>query len=304
MEIPQELKQIYNHWQKHTKAPEADSGAFLADLKTLSQIELFISERMRVWQNKAQGKQPPFTENPILQKYRFCNIYRELDRQTIEIHRDLNAITDFETWLLNVAFARYVCNSDAVKQVGLLSYDKQSIDSAYMRLKELKSPKYGTAYVFPVSTIMRSEFNTREKFFTLYLPKVIPQIAAVIQSFQEISVVEVLEKILPVLGFNHRFHWTEILIDVAYRYPQYIDLYKRFPIGPGAKPTFQKLNPNLDPEIVCKSMINYMPVNFPYLTYEGKKVYLSAENWEGIGCEFRKYSNLLKGEGRKRLYKS
>ncbi len=39
------------------------------------------------------------------------------------------------------------------------------------------------------------------------------------------------------------------------------------------------------------------------LTYKNEPIILSAENWEGIGCEFRKYTNLKAGNGRKRLYK-
>jgi hypothetical protein len=36
--------------------------------------------------------------------------------------------------------------------------------------------------------------------------------------------------------------------------------------------------------------------------YNGKELPLSSENWEGIGCEFRKYTNLLIGKGRKRYF--
>jgi hypothetical protein len=38
------------------------------------------------------------------------------------------------------------------------------------------------------------------------------------------------------------------------------------------------------------------------LTLNSKPLRLSAENWEGIGCEFRKYTNLSEGKGRKRIY--
>lgn len=42
---------------------------------------------------------------------------------------------------------------------------------------------------------------------------------------------------------------------------------------------------------------------FPYLQYDGQNIYLSTENYEGIGCEYRKYQNLLLNKGRKRAYK-
>jgi hypothetical protein len=38
------------------------------------------------------------------------------------------------------------------------------------------------------------------------------------------------------------------------------------------------------------------------LSFNAKPVRLSVENWEGIGCEYRKYTNLAKGLGRKRAF--
>jgi len=43
----------------------------------------FIDERQRIWKRRQDGCLPPWTEDPILQKYHFCNVYRELDRGTI-----------------------------------------------------------------------------------------------------------------------------------------------------------------------------------------------------------------------------
>lgn len=40
---------------------------------------LFIAERHRIFLNKEEGKPRPWTKDPILQTYRFCNVYREND---------------------------------------------------------------------------------------------------------------------------------------------------------------------------------------------------------------------------------
>ena len=42
----------------------------------------FIKERHAVYLRKERGDPWPWTEDPILQKYRFCNVYRNLDRQS------------------------------------------------------------------------------------------------------------------------------------------------------------------------------------------------------------------------------
>src|SRR5271157_5004186 len=45
----------------------------------------FIIERYSIWQRRQAGLAKPWTQDPILQNYRFCNVYREHDRETIWI---------------------------------------------------------------------------------------------------------------------------------------------------------------------------------------------------------------------------
>jgi len=297
-ELPENLKTLYKHWDKHTVPPEPREKPIQSAL--LDEILQFVTERMNIWSKKQAGKEPPFTDDPILQNYRFCNVYRELDRQTITIHESLKPfLGDFELWLLNLAFQRFVVKPETVKQVGFLKFDKEYNKSVYRRLLELDSPKYGSAYIFPISVIQKTKYNTREKFFTLYLPKVMREVANIISGFENVTVNKALSQILPTFGFNFYFHWTEILIDVAYQHPAKIDLLQDFYIGPGAKPTLQRFGKGFQIENLVRMQID----DIPLLTFNGKSVYLSAENWEGIFCEFRKYTNLKAGKGRKRCYR-
>ena len=108
-------------------------------------------------------------------------------------------------------------------------------------------------------------------------------------------------RVLPLFGINLTFLWTEVLIDVAYQFPERVDLFARFPIGPGSLPTLRRIDAHEDPALLVTRLAK---VAVPHgLTYEDVPVRLSAENWEGIGCEFRKYTNLKLGKGRKRLYR-
>ncbi len=40
----------------------------------------FACERQNIWYKKLKGERPPYTNDEILQKYKFCNSYRVLDR--------------------------------------------------------------------------------------------------------------------------------------------------------------------------------------------------------------------------------
>ena len=43
----------------------------------------FVLERHNIYLRRTAGKPKPWTADPLLQQYRFCNVYRELDKVTI-----------------------------------------------------------------------------------------------------------------------------------------------------------------------------------------------------------------------------
>jgi hypothetical protein len=58
----------------------------------------FIKEREKVRMNKEAGKPRPWTKDPILDKYRFCNVHREDDAVT--------------RWLRKEWYTRFAANPD------------------------------------------------------------------------------------------------------------------------------------------------------------------------------------------------
>lgn len=296
MELPDALKHLYRHWPLHTATKPRDMPGVPKPIAT------FVAERIRIWEQRASDNQPPYTQDPVLAHYRFCNIFRELDRQTIEIHELLNPLRDdFPLWLLNVFYARMVARPQTLRAVGLLSFDHQENERLHMRLNSLPRPRYGTPYVFPISAIQNSPTPTRELFITRHLPAIMPGVAREIATWHKLSAYEGVRRVLPLFGYSLAFHWTEALIDVAYQYPDRIDLFKRFPIGPGAVPTFAALCTD-DPSLFVERLAAEGATTD--IAFGGKPLRLSAENWEGIGCEYRKYVNLSHGRGRRRIYEA
>lgn len=303
MELPENLKSLYKHWDQHTQYENtASAKVMFQDATLFKDMERFIHERISVWEKKTKGEKPPYTKDEILCTYRFCNIFREFDRQTIEFHAMLNPFRDnFALWLMNMFYMRLVARTETIECIGLLSFNKEENTVFYEKLMNSTRPRYGTPYVFPVSTIQRTDTPTREMFISFYLPSVMETIAAEIQTWKKLSVSEGIQNVIPLFGFNHTFLWTEVLIDVAYQYPEYIDLFKLFPIGPGSAPTMKRIDGLKDPSVLVQELAAH---SFDTgITYEGTPLRLSAENWEGIGCEYRKYTNLKMGKGRRRLFR-
>lgn len=304
MELPLHLKELYRHWNFHvvfSNNVKSVEGVF-NDKILFEEISSFIKERISIWKKKTSGDMPPYTQDEILLTYRFCNIFREFDRQTIEFHELLNPLRDnFSLWLLNMFYFRLVARTETVKEVGLLSFDIQKNKLFYKRFMKSNRPRFGTPYVFPVSVIMKSKTPTRELFIANYLPSIMDSLATEILTWDKKTVYDGVQIMTSLFGYNLNFLWTEVLIDVAYQFPQYIDLFGRFPIGPGSMPTMNRIDFKKDPSLLVEELSGL--VFNTDITFNNKPLQLSAENWEGIGCEFRKYSNLKQGKGRKRIFR-
>src|SRR3989339_1128608 len=183
MEIPDKLKNLYKHWAFHTKKTDTISSVVL-NKDVLNKIYPFINERMNIWERRQNKEIPSYTNDHILSKYRFCNVYRELDRQTIEIHSRLKQFeNNFDIWLLNILLSRMVCKPETVKEVGFLNFDINNNEKVKNKLLGLGRPKYGVAYIFPISLVKKVGCTNREEFFCEYLPKVTRQCIKIIEKF-------------------------------------------------------------------------------------------------------------------------
>jgi hypothetical protein len=58
----------------------------MADI--VPELFAFMKERHAIWERKVAGQPKPWTQDPILQSYRFCNVYRELDTVTVWINNN------------------------------------------------------------------------------------------------------------------------------------------------------------------------------------------------------------------------
>ena len=76
----------------------------------------FIQERHRIWERRAGQWPKPWTNDPILQQYKFCNVYRELDRQTIWYAKNWRR-SDPDAWFASLVF-RFVNWGDTCAELG------------------------------------------------------------------------------------------------------------------------------------------------------------------------------------------
>tara|TARA_R100000664_G_C2758116_1_gene146798 strand:+ start:3515 stop:4420 length:906 start_codon:yes stop_codon:yes gene_type:complete len=81
----------------------------------------WITERHRIYQRRLEGKPPPWTTDPILQKYKFTNPFRENDRVTVWMRRnwtDLNHNRDHGEIIFNCCLFRMVGTIEFAEEHG------------------------------------------------------------------------------------------------------------------------------------------------------------------------------------------
>lgn len=109
----------------------------------------FIKERHAIHERREAGKPKPWTDDPILQSYRFCNVYRELDTQTkwfAENWRKPNA-NDPDLWFASLVF-RFINWSETAEELGYPVPFKAGRFMKILRQRKLCGKKvYNGAYM-------------------------------------------------------------------------------------------------------------------------------------------------------------
>lgn len=106
----------------------------------------FIKERHLIYERKAVGKSKPWTKDPILQKYRFCNVYRELDTQTQWLSENWrNDGKDF--WFAALVFRFVNWGDTAVELSPVLPWDGDRFCSVLRDRKLAGEKVYSGAYM-------------------------------------------------------------------------------------------------------------------------------------------------------------
>lgn len=115
----------------------------------VSRFAAFIKEREQVRLNRAKGLPKPWTEDAVLQDYRFCNVRREHDAVTRWITdnwRDPHG-PDPDLWFAMVV-ARLFNNPDFLEEIGYpVPFKPDRIRKAFARRKEQKLKSFNAAYI-------------------------------------------------------------------------------------------------------------------------------------------------------------
>lgn len=270
----------------------------------LQRITEFVRRRHQVYVNRAAGLPKPWTQDPILQAYRFCNVYRELDTVTqwVAQHWRQPSRRQEDNWFFMV-IARLVNNPDTLAHIsGSVWYAKDFIAVLDKRMAG-GHKAFGSAYI--VST------NGRQMPKPLYLAEqVLEPLWAKRDHYRPVSS-DTLHT------FHHRlsqamglgsFMAAQVVADVKNTkggpLAGAMDWYTWAAPGPGSlRGLARVVNGDHEKPVPGKEFLERLGVVRHWINQMAKKQGwepLCAQDVQNCLCEFDKYERVRLGQGKPR----
>lgn len=281
----------------------------------------FVHERHSIWHRRFILKQPyPWTEDPVLLKNKFTNIYRELDPGTqFSIHQIMERNDPRPDRIFNVMMYRLMCSIPTYEGWGfkrLDQFSEQEFDDYLCDIYNSGKPVFGNAYLISPYSTMGSEYkfrNVSRLFGMLH--------RSYEQFYNRLIKAESLKAAYMVINSQYGFGpflAYQVCVDLLYPLqsqggesilPFSHDDWAK--LGPGALRGFARISEIKD-TLGGLKILRYgqrkeferLGLEFPFLRNDrGEKVEISLANMQNCLCEFHKYRSIQDGTGKsQRLY--
>lgn len=284
----------------------------------LKMLFYWISERQNIWYKRRILKEPPpWTDDEILKKYRFCNCYRELDKGSLYLinniaNKYINPSPEQEKEIiLNTIIYRLFNRPDTFEVIGWQKpeiFDRLLISNRLSSLDTI----WNTAYM--VYGALHKEFPKKHDAYLYIIEKdVIENLDSIYENVKNAGGLKDIHKELMKIRGIASFLSYEITIDINYSPIVNFSENDWGVIGLGARPMLQYIYGDETDDFSdenCLIMMKYLTVMqdfyfnefyFKFTRYNDK--FLTLRNIEHSLCETRKYYHLKNGKGRRRLFK-
>lgn len=140
----------------HNKFPNFDTLMF------------WIKERHSIYLKRKLHEPKPWTADPILQAYRFCNVYRELDKVTVWISKNWRTPNknDPDLWFACLV-ARYINEPGTLTDIGYpVPWQPEVFLRAIQKRKLENKTIFNAAYIISTGGLTKPKHEYLADFFT------------------------------------------------------------------------------------------------------------------------------------------
>ncbi len=251
----------------------------------------FCREREAVRMRREAGAAPPWSDDPVFQKGRFLNVFREDDRGTKAVLRFAEGADSLPELVHALFFARWCNRGSTLDQLDVA--DLRDPDALQARLLALPDQPWTNVTAYPVEALnIDGVLHSRLECATHLFARIAPELTELILSADR-DVVRATAAVNAKLGMANDFPIFMAIVDLALFRPDVIDPASRVPTGIGAAPYLDRLEEHLglhDHEAVVERMMALQGEHWP----DAKRALLPIDV-EYLSCECRKYYSYVNG---------
>jgi len=264
----------------------------------------FAAERQEIFFKKLGNQPPPYSADPILQTYKFCNTYRASDRVSQFLVRNViyKTKTSEEDQIFRIFLFRLLNKietwrglEDELGIISLSGFSFSRYSKALVKVKNKNKVIYGNAFILCANKAYG--FDLKHENHLALLEEVFRKKKYVEQLVKTHSLEDLFNRLktLPLIG---NFMAYQLAIDFNYSEVFNFDENDFTEAGPGAIRGIRKCFASLSDQ-TYQSVIRYMVENqdseFKRLGIKFKNLWgrpLQAIDCQGLFCEVDKYSRV------------
>ncbi len=242
-------------------------------LKPLKSLIRFGIKRESIRLKRKAGLLKPWSNDSILNKYKFTNVCREYDKVSLFIYNWVKpVIKQDDLLLLNLLIARHINKPTTFNHINLTDFSNNNdmID----KIRELK-PMFANPYQCPAQYKTINGFDTREEWIFSFFPNIVNQTLPILSTKKSIQ--EITDNMADFWGWNNGFASMQALLDLGHLRPDLVNKNSMINAGPGALPALKLLDMDLTDLLKIQHI---------------KKLTGGYANTEHLLCEWRKYLEL------------
>lgn len=267
----------------------------------LRKLTDFIVERHRIYERRRTKERRPWTRDPILAQYRFCNVYRELDRVTMWIttHWRNPHRTYPHLWFAMVV-ARLVNHPPTLERLSLPGrWNAQQFLRVVRDMKAKGEKTFGSAYIISTNGIARDKalYLVERVFDPLWedRERLFPRPRQTLREFHE--------QLMAYNGMGN-FITAQVIADIKYVQPlaKASDWWTFAASGPGSRRGLNRVigidkDERWNEQEWHATLMDVAKRVAPIIKDAGLPP-LHAQDLQNCLCEFDKYERARLGEGR------
>ena len=269
----------------------------------------FVNEREQVRLNKDSGFLQPYTLDPILAKYRFCNVRRRDDRVSKWLLTYYYKNPQGDVWfrallarLINWPPTLLYLMDNLVIPRRAEEFNPYLFIEAMKHLESKGEKVYSSAYiVYPTMVKGNTKSVNLAEYIIAPIIKIAPQVRGAIASG---SIKHTTNALATSFGIQ-TFIAGQVSSDLTYIRGQLdnaIDLYSWAPMGPGSQRGLNRLHERKLLKTITEKQFNQELIEARDVIIKSNDKFkdLTLHDVQYVFCEFDKYQRVKTGEGKPR----